>query len=71
MGPETTGISCCFDEQSERMFNEYRKRGLSRRSAAILAARPPAEIEGADILELGCGFGALMIELLGRGRLRE
>lgn len=64
---ETGGISCCFDQESQRMFEEYRKKGLSDTAAVIADAVSGDGLEGSSILEIGCGIGALSLELVRRG----
>jgi SAM-dependent methyltransferase len=63
---DTTTISCCFDKESEKMLKDYRDNGLSDTSDAILGALGPS-IKGSTVLELGCGVGALTVELKRRG----
>jgi SAM-dependent methyltransferase len=64
---DTRGISCCFDEESAKMLDDYRKRGLSSTGRTILSALKAKGITGSTILEVGCGFGALTLELLKNG----
>jgi SAM-dependent methyltransferase len=64
---DTGGISCCFDEESSKMLDDYRKEGLSITGSAILSALTSRGIAGATVLEVGCGVGALMLELLKNG----
>ena len=66
MGLDTSTISCCFDKESERMLEDYRKNGLADTSDAIVEALGPS-IQGSTVLELGCGVGALTVELLRKG----
>ncbi len=64
---ETSTISCCFDEESQDMLKDFRKKGLGETSdelAEVLCARG---LTGSTVLELGCGFGALTQELVRRG----
>jgi SAM-dependent methyltransferase len=67
MQTDTHGISCCFDEESAKMLDDYRKEGLSVTGRGILAALDARGISGATILEVGCGVGALTLELLKNG----
>lgn len=67
METDAQGISCCFDQESPRMLEEYRKKGLSKTARTILSALGSRGLAGSTVLELGCGFGALTIELLREG----
>lgn len=49
------------------MLRDYRRHGPSGRATAILSALSSRGITGSSVLELGCGFGALTIELLKKG----
>ena len=70
MGRETAGISCCFDRQSQRMFQGFEKKGLSASALSIAEALTKNGLEGSTVLDVGCGFGALALELLRRGASR-
>ena len=48
------------------MLKDYRDKGLSETSDAILGALS-ASIKGSTVLELGCGVGALAVELTRKG----
>ena len=67
MPAETGGISCCFDQVSQHMLEDYRKEGLGSTSKAIADGLVQRGLAGATILELGCGVGALILELLRKG----
>lgn len=67
MGADTGGISCCFDQESQRMLEDYRKKGLGDTSTAIADELAKRGLAGSTVLELGCGVGALTLELLRRG----
>jgi 2-polyprenyl-3-methyl-5-hydroxy-6-metoxy-1,4-benzoquinol methylase len=67
MGINTEGISCCFDDESKRMLKDYRKDGLDDTSRVVLDALGSRGLLGSSILELGCGIGALSLELLQKG----
>jgi SAM-dependent methyltransferase len=64
---ETSGISCCFDEESAKMLDDYRREGLGDTSRAIASALEARSVKGADVLELGSGIGALTVELVKQG----
>lgn len=64
---ETRPISCCFDQESERMLKDFRKHGLSDTAGAIIDSVGREDLVGARLLELGCGFGALTMEFVRRG----
>jgi magnesium-protoporphyrin O-methyltransferase len=64
---DSSGISCCFDETSQRILDNYRKKGLGETSDAIIRGLNGRGLEGSTVLELGCGVGALMLELLRKG----
>lgn len=68
--------SCCRAAPCEELFDErfarwtlraYRKRGLGRLERQMLDAVPNAELQGARVLEIGGGIGALQATLLTRG----
>ncbi len=67
MDADTRGISCCFDQESQRMLKDYRKKGLGETSNAIADTLGRNGLKGATVLELGCGFGGLMLEVVRRG----
>ena len=67
MPVETGGISCCFDLESKRMLEDYRKEGLGGTSTAIADRLVQRGLAEATILELGCGVGALTLQLLRKG----
>ncbi|HLQ07324.1 MAG TPA: methyltransferase domain-containing protein [Nitrososphaerales archaeon] len=67
MEVNTEGISCCFDDESKRMLKDYRKEGLDETSRVISDAMSSRDLSGSSILELGCGIGALSLELLKKG----
>ena len=49
------------------MLEDYRKHGLGETSETIADAFASRGLAGATVLELGCGFGALTLELVKRG----
>lgn len=49
------------------MLKDYRKKGLGETSVAIANALIKPGFTGSTVLELGCGFGALTLELVRRG----
>ena len=67
MDVDTGGIACCFDRASQRIYADYRKRGLGETAVAIAESVGGAGLEGSSVLEIGCGFGALSLELVRRG----
>jgi 2-polyprenyl-3-methyl-5-hydroxy-6-metoxy-1,4-benzoquinol methylase len=67
MGVDTEGISCCFDDESKRMLKDYKKDGLDDTSRVVADALGSRDLPGSTILELGCGIGALSLDLLKKG----
>ena len=67
---DTGGISCCFDRESQRMYDDYKKKGLGETSVIIADAMAANGLQGSTVLEVGCGFGSLAIELVRRGASR-
>lgn len=67
MGIDTGGISCCFDRESEGRLEEFRREGLGDTSTIIADSIGRDGLSGAAVLELGCGLGALALELVRRG----
>ncbi|MBI3859653.1 MAG: hypothetical protein HY296_05365 [Thaumarchaeota archaeon] len=55
MTPPTDAISCCFDEESRQMLQDYRRKGLGKATKMILAQLKELGISGTTSLELGCG----------------
>ena len=67
MEVNTEGISCCFDDESKQMLKDYKKEGLDDTSMVVSDALSSRDLAGSSILELGCGIGALSLELLKKG----
>jgi 2-polyprenyl-3-methyl-5-hydroxy-6-metoxy-1,4-benzoquinol methylase len=67
MGVDTEGISCCFDDESKQMLEDFKKEGLDDTSLVVSDALGSRGLSGLSILELGCGIGALSLELLKKG----
>ena len=60
-----------FDERfARRVANRYRKRGLDRTARRMVAFLEQRGLEGATVLEVGGGVGAIQLELLKRGATR-
>ncbi|MGB8386050.1 MAG: methyltransferase domain-containing protein [Dermatophilaceae bacterium] len=55
---------------SRRLARRYRKRGLDRTAARMVAFLTEHGIQGASLLEVGGGVGDLQLELLRRGAAR-
>ena len=55
------------DRFARRMAGRYRKRGLDRTQQQLLGFLTERGIDGATILEIGGGVGAIQVELLRRG----
>lgn len=49
------------------MYERYEKRGLSNTAVGIADSVGDSGLDGATVLEIGCGFGALALELVRRG----
>ncbi len=67
MNVDTGGISCCFDEESKRMLKDYRKNGLNQTAMKISETLSKQGLADSTVLEIGCGFGALTLDLLRKG----
>ena len=67
MRTSVEAVSCCFDEESERMLKDFRKKGLRKASRVILADLTSRGLKGTTSLELGCGVGGLTVGLLDGG----
>jgi 2-polyprenyl-3-methyl-5-hydroxy-6-metoxy-1,4-benzoquinol methylase len=70
---------CCDSREYNDMFGprfarhlatRYRKRGLDKTAARMVAYLVDRGLDGASILEIGGGVGAIQLELLGRGASR-
>jgi 2-polyprenyl-3-methyl-5-hydroxy-6-metoxy-1,4-benzoquinol methylase len=71
---------CCDSREYNDMFgprfarqlaSRYRKRGLDKTAARMVAYLVDRGLDGASILEIGGGVGAIQLELLGRGASRS
>jgi hypothetical protein len=71
--------SCCdprgCDEQfnvafARRLAKRYHRKGLDRTAGRMVEALTDRGVEGATVLEIGGGIGAIQIELLKRGAAR-
>jgi len=69
-------MSCCRAASCEEMFKvrgarksleRYRRKGLDGLDRLVLARAVAGGVEGADVLEIGGGIGAIQAELLGAG----
>jgi 2-polyprenyl-3-methyl-5-hydroxy-6-metoxy-1,4-benzoquinol methylase len=68
---EPAGYGDLFGERfSRHLARRYRKRGLDRTAARMVAFLTEQGIEGASVLEIGGGVGDLQLELLRRGAAR-
>jgi SAM-dependent methyltransferase len=65
--PDVQGIACCFDDESNRMLKDFRKKGLGETAKAIHSVLKTREITGMKVLELGSGVGGLTLQLLKDG----
>jgi magnesium-protoporphyrin O-methyltransferase len=72
-------VGCCdpgghenlFDARySGRLAKRYRERGLDKTAARMVAFLTERGVEGASVLEIGGGMGAIQLELLHRGAAR-
>ena len=62
------GIEALFDErQAERDLSSYRKKGPSRITKVLLDAVRAEGVDGASLLDVGGGVGAIQHELLAAG----
>lgn len=64
---DTAGISCCFDKESQGMLEDYRNKGLDGTAKIVGDVLAVRGLEGSKVLELGCGIGALALDLVRRG----
>jgi magnesium-protoporphyrin O-methyltransferase len=67
---------CCEPGHYEKLFNEkqarrnlrrYRRKGLDRMAQSLVTSLQDLGVEGARVLEIGGGIGAIQVELLGAG----
>ena len=62
------GLDQMFDESlAKRELKSYRKNGLDERARKLADFLKAEGISGASVLEIGCGIGALHLELLKGG----
>jgi hypothetical protein len=55
---------------AQRSLERYRRRGLDPLERRMLESVPRTDVDGASVLEIGGGIGALQIELLRAGAAR-
>ena len=55
---------------ARHLASRYRRRGLDKTAARMVAYLVNRGIDGASVLEIGGGVGAIQLELLGRGASR-
>jgi hypothetical protein len=66
-----SGYSAVFDaRQARRDARRYRRRGLDRAARRMVRYLRGAGLEGATVLEIGGGVGAIQLELLASGAER-
>jgi 16S rRNA G966 N2-methylase RsmD len=58
------------DRFARQTARQYRRRGLTRSSSAIVSFLRERGIDGASVLEIGGGVGAIQVELLRHGAAR-
>ena len=72
-------MTCCSVNGLDKMFNEsrakkeikaYQKKGLDKRARKLADFLKSQDVGGATLLEIGCGIGALHLELLKEGAQR-
>jgi phospholipid N-methyltransferase len=68
---DTAGYDAMFGRRfSGRLAKRYRKRGLDKTAALMVAFLAEQGVEGASVLEIGGGVGVIQLELLRRGAER-
>ena len=69
-------MSCCNNEIIEKQFdkdrvtnrvNEYHSKGISKETRILIDSLKKMGIDGYSLLDIGCGFGGIGIELLKSG----
>jgi hypothetical protein len=55
---------------ARHLASRYRKRGLDKTAARMVAYVVDRGLDGASVLEIGGGVGAIQLELLGQGASR-
>lgn len=68
--PSTSAAARFFSWFARRSGKHYRKRGLGKVQQQLASAIEEAGIEGASLLDIGCGVGYLHQSLLERGAVR-
>jgi magnesium-protoporphyrin O-methyltransferase len=66
-GQECEGANKFFSKFSKKYARRFRKKGLEKVQAHLLKGITKIPIPGAEILDIGCGVGALHITLLRNG----
>jgi len=68
---DSSGYGALFGERfSRHLARRYRRRGLDRTATRMLEFLTEQGVDGASVLEIGGGVGALQLELLQRGASR-
>lgn len=67
-----SSAGCCYDEafddrHAQRRLDEYRRRGARRSTQRLIAALAADGIDGATVLDIGGGVGAVHLGLLDAG----
>jgi 2-polyprenyl-3-methyl-5-hydroxy-6-metoxy-1,4-benzoquinol methylase len=80
LGADTADMSDCCDPRgcnelfgprfARHLTSRYRKRGLDKTAARMAAYVVDRGVDGASVLEIGGGVGALQLELLAKGASR-
>ncbi len=69
-------MNCCNNEAIEKQFdkhrvankvNQYHSKGISKETKILVDSLKSIGIDGYSLLDIGCGFGAIGIELLEAG----
>jgi len=69
-------MNCCNNKAIEKQFdkdrvtnrvNQYHSKGISKETRILIDSLKSMGIEGYSLLDIGCGFGAIGIELLEAG----
>ncbi|HTP13108.1 MAG TPA: methyltransferase domain-containing protein [Bacteroidota bacterium] len=71
MEQRSEGASEVFTRQSKRYARKFKRRGLERVQKLMLAGVRAEQVEGKEVLDIGCGVGALHLTLLQEGAARS
>jgi len=65
--PIVRSIACCFDGRAQKYRRNFERNKYSSTSKLILQYLAEDKVTGHSVLELGCGVGAVILDLIRKG----